>query len=446
MSISRRRFLSLGGATVAAGAAVAVAGPAMWRDLVDHQVHQSRSGPTANRSRVLVVIDLGGGNDGLNTLVPSDGRYRDARPTLGVPEKTLLALEGTTAYALNPALAPLQKWWGRRQLVAVDGLAIPDQSRSHFMASDVWWTAEPDDPRGTGWLGRWLDSQPDAASNPLRGISLGLDTLALTGHTAMATVVSDPASFSLMAPAGADADAMTRAFLATARPASSDGIMAASQQAVPDAIHAIDTLTPVLTGSKAVTFPSSDSTNAEPTGASAAGAVLGGQVAGGTGQGVTVTGLLEVAAGIIDLGIGTQVIMVSVTGFDTHADQTARQPPLLTDLAQGLDGFLVHHAGQGPRRRRAGRHDQRVRAAGRAENGSGTDHGEASVQFLAGAGVNGGKVVGTADLAHLDDGDLPIQIDTRSVYAAALDWLGGPTDDILGHRYDRYDLMHGLIS
>ncbi len=424
MSISRRRFLGLGGATVAAGAAVAVAGPMAWRDLVHDQVHGAKSTTTSNRSRVLVVIDLGGGNDGLNTLVPADGRYRDARPTLAVPENKLLALDGTTAYSLNPALAPLQKWWNRHRLVAVDGLAIPDQTRSHFMASDVWWTAEPDDPRGTGWLGRWLDSQPDAASNPLRGISLGLDTLALTGHTAMATVVSDPTSFSLMAPPGADADALTRAFLATSRPTASDPVMAASQQAVPDALHAVDSLTPALSGSKAVTFPSSDAT----------------ATGGDTGQQLTVTGLLEVAAGIIELDLGTQVIMVSVTGFDTHADQTARQAPLLTDLAEGLDGFL------GVMDEKGRSDDVLVLTTsefGRrvAENGSGTDHGEASVQFVAGGAVKGGQVVGSADLAHLDDGDLPIQIDTRSVYAAALDWLGGPTDDILGHHYDRLGLI-----
>ena len=76
-----------------------------------------------------------------------------------------------------------------------------------------------------------------------------------------------------------------------------------------------------------------------------------------------------------------------------------------------------------------------------AENGSGTDHGEASVHFLAGGRVNGGQVVGQADLAKLDSGDLPIEIDTRSVYAAALDWLGGPTDEILGGHYDRHDLL-----
>jgi uncharacterized protein (DUF1501 family) len=448
MTMSRRKFLSLGGATVAAGAA----GVLTWQELVDHHVHQAASSsssttsttagaghavPPAHRGRVLIVVDLGGGNDGLNTLVPSDGRYRDARPTLAVAESGLIALKGTTSYGLNPVLKPLTKWWDAGHLVAVDGVAIPDQTRSHFMASDVWWTAMPTEPHGTGWLGRWLDAQPDP-SNPLRAVSLGFNTLMLNGERSVSTVIADPTNFSLMTPAGADADTVTKALLATARPSSADLTMADSQQAIPDAIHAVDVLTPVLSGKKQVEFPAVDTLNAPVTGQGAAAFVPG--KAGGTGEEVSVTGLLEAAAGIIELGIGTQVVVVSVTGFDTHADQADRQAPLLTDVAQGLDGFLSTMAAKG--------HADDVLVLtisefGRrvAENGSGTDHGQASVQFLAGAGVHGGQVVGSADLAHLDDGDLPIQIDTRCLYAAALDWLGGPTDEILHGHFDRHDLV-----
>jgi uncharacterized protein (DUF1501 family) len=432
MSVSRRRFLGLAGGLAAGGAAAAAAGPLLWQDLVDHQVHRATSASTTSSSsdpgpssagRVLVVVNLGGGNDGLNTLVPANSAaYHQARPSLGVADDQLVSLAGTTAYGLHPNLAPLQKWWAAKQLVAVDGLAIPGQSRSHFMASDVWWTAQPGDPHGTGWLGRWLDADADR-TNPLRAISLGLDTLAMTGRSSLATVVSDPGQFALMTPPGIDAAGLTRAFLATAHPSSGQATLAASQQAIPDTLRAVDTLTPVLAGSKRVSFSGADASTTA------------------TDEVVSVTGLLEVAAGIIGLDIGTRVIMVSVTGFDTHANQDTRHPALLTDLAQGLDGFLATMA-------RQGRADDVVVVTtsefGRrvSENGSGTDHGQASVQFLAGAKVNGGQVVGSANLAQLDQGDLPIEIDTRSVYAAALDWLGGPTDEILGGRYDR----HGLVT
>jgi uncharacterized protein (DUF1501 family) len=441
MTISRRTFLSLGGAAVAVGAAGAIVGTEAWRDLVEHHANEARSAPTTSHSahpnRVLVVIDLGGGNDGLNTLVPADGRYRDARPTLAVPENRLIALSGTTAYALNPALAPLKRWWDSKQLAAVDGLAIPDQTRSHFVASDVWWSGESEGTHSTGWLGRWLDAQPDP-TNPLRAISLGLDTQAFLARQAMATVVSDPSDFELTLK-GADPQTLVSDIRQMAQPLSNDDVMAASQRAIPDTLKAIDTLSAVFDGPKAVTFPVSDSANSAPTGSAAAGAVLGGRITG-TGQAVTATSLLEAAAGIINLAIGTQVIMVSVTGFDTHSDQLDRHPLLLSDFAQGLDGFLRAMQQQGRSNDvlvvTTSEFGRRV-----AENGSGTDHGNASVHFLAGAGVRGGQVVGRANLAQLDEGDVPLEIDSRSIYAAALDWLGGPTDEILGRRYDRYDLV-----
>jgi uncharacterized protein (DUF1501 family) len=429
MSLSRRRFLGIAGGVAAGGAAAAVAGPRIWQDLVDQQVHRSRStsqsSTTSPRTpaagsdhRVLVVVNLSGGNDGLNTLVPANnGTYHDARPTLGLAEDTLIPLAGTTAYGLNPALAPLQRWWAGKQLAAVDGLAMPEQSRSHFRASDVWGSAEPEASNPTGWLGRWLDTDGDT-HNPLRAISVGGGTRTLLSKSSIATAVGFPEQFALMTPKGIDADGLTKAFLATSHPLMSDATAAASQQAIPDTFHAVDTLTPVLTGSRRVSF-------SEP---------------GAAVQPGPVAGLLEAAAGIIDLELGTRVIVASVTGFDTHASQLTLHPPLLRDLGQGLDGFLSAMQAQG-------RADDvlvlTTSEFGRrvAENGSGTDHGHASVHFLAGPAVHGGQVVGQPDLDKLDDGDVPLEIDTRSLYAVALDWLGGPTDEILGAHHDRYGLI-----
>ncbi len=439
----RRTFLGLAGGAVAGAAAVAVGGPVVWEDLVDQARHNATASGSSGGSgvdpRTLVVVNLGGGNDGLNTLVPAGaGAYHDARPTLGVADSSLVALEGTTAYGLNPALAPLAKWWKAEQLVAVDGLAIPDQSRSHFLASDVWSSGDPADPRGTGWLGRWLDTDGDV-HNPLRAITLGLANGALVGHTSVATALVDPQDFAFQSPKQFDGDEIARGFQAAANPRSSDALEAASQQAIPDALNSARSLSAVLSGPQRVQFSAPDSANAVPAGVPTS-QVLPGRASGGTGEAVTITSLLEVAAGIIDLRLGTRVIVVSAGGFDTHAAQTTRHPALLTDLAQGLDGFLSTMAAKG-------RADDVVVMTtsefGRRvhENGSGTDHGEASVHFLAGGRVNGGRVVGQANLAKLDGGDLPIEIDTRSIYAAGLDWLGGPTDEILRGHYDRHALV-----
>lgn len=426
--LSRRKFLGLTGA--AAGGLVA--GGLAWRAMVDDSVNSAVEGagtttPSASGNRVLVVLQLAGGNDGLNALVPVDGRYHDARPSLAVADADLVALAGTTSYGLAPALAPLASHWAAGRLVAVDGVGFPDQTRSHFRAMDTWWSATPGTQSATGWLGRWLDAT-GATPDPLRAIALGAGSPALVGERSVATVVLDPAGFALAAPKGADADRITKAFLATSAPLAGDPWLAAAQQAVPETTDAVDRLAGAIAAASA--NPGSGTGVTSSTTRRQAGA----------GTGDTFTALLDVAAGVVDLHLGTQVIMVTVSGFDTHTDQATRQPELLTDLATGLDRFLG-------RVQQQGRGDEvlvlTTSEFGRrvGENGSGTDHGNGGVLFLAGAGVQGGRVVGAADLEHLVDGDVPSTLDARSAYAAALDWLGGPTDDVLGGSFDRLGLV-----
>jgi len=143
----------------------------------------------------------------------------------------------------------------------------------------------------------------------------------------------------------------------------------------------------------------------------------------------------------VALDVGTQVVVVGVDGFDTHSRQDEVHPRLLADLARGLTTFLAEMTD-------LGRADDVLVVTtsefGRrvAENGSaGTDHGNAGTQFAVGPAVIGG-MVGEVGLAHQVDGDLPVTLDARTLYAVALDWLGGPTDEVLGDRYDR----HGLLS
>jgi uncharacterized protein (DUF1501 family) len=153
-----------------------------------------------------------------------------------------------------------------------------------------------------------------------------------------------------------------------------------------------------------------------------------------------VTALLQSAAGIIEQGIGTQVILVAVSGFDTHADQLDRQSTLLTDVGEGIAQFVS-------RIQKANKGDDVLLVTtsefGRrvAENASGTDHGTGNVMFVVGNGINGGKVIGDLGFGALVDGDIPIAVDTRSLYSVALDWLGGPTDAVLGATYDRYGVL-----
>lgn len=422
--LSRRKFLGAAGGV----AGVAAAGGGAWAALVRNSVEQS-SGPTPTTTRpattttepsmteppstpqpqsdrVLVVVQMAGGNDGLNTLVPASGVYRDARPIIAIPEDDLVALSKTD-FSLHPSLAPLTRWWNLGSMTAVEGVGIPFQSRSHFRSTDTWLSGVSGATSRTGWLGRWLDATQQGEPDPLRAISLVGGSPMLVGEKSLATVIQSAEAFGLRTPEGIDAEGLISAFLATASPLASDPTLAAAQQAIPSAVDAVDLLTEAFD--------------------------IGDAGAGGSDT----AGAFEVAARIIDLGIGTQVITIGLGGFDTHSNQLARQTALLDDLAAGIAGFMEKVEADGYAERvtlmTISEFGRRV-----AENGSGgTDHGQGSVQFLFGPSIAGWEVHGELDLGNLSEGDVPMLVDERSIYAEALDWLGGPTDDILGGTYDR---------
>jgi len=363
----------------------------------------------------LVVVQMAGGNDGLNTLVPADGRYRDARPIIGIPPSDLIEMSKTD-YSMHPSLAPLGRWWDLGSMTAVEGVGIPQQTRSHFKSTDTWMAGATGATSRTGWLGRWMDATQDGDPDPLRAIALVGGGPMLVGDTSLATVINSAEAFRLRAPEGVDADALIAAFLATSSPVSAEPVLAAAQQAIPSTVDAVSLLSGVI-----------DAAVAEGDG-------------GGVSRSDTV-GAFDVAARIIDLGIGTQVITIGLNGYDTHSNQLIRQSELLADLAAGVSGFLDRVEADG--------HSEDVLVMtmsefGRrvGENGSGgTDHGQGGLQFLFGRDVNGWEVHGELDLGNLTEGDVPTKVDERSVYAEVLDWLGGPTDEILGQSFERIGVL-----
>jgi len=422
VSTSRRRFLAGAGL---GGAAVVVSGGLLWRRVDPASSPSSTAalpGPVealgiAPADTILVVVQLSGGNDALNMLVPGDGRYLDARPTLGVPEAQRLALAGTTAYAAHPALAPLVSWWDQGRLGAVAGAGFADQSRSHFDALDTWWSAGDGRGDAAGWLGRWLDLTVDHdPDNPLRAIALGSGSPALAGTRSSHTVVTSIDSFALDERTGLTASALAGVRAAMSEPGAADPpLLAAARRSIPATLAAVDRLSAV--------------------------SASGGEVPDAADTpGGSITTLLDTAADILALDLGTRIVQVSVSGFDTHAAQAIVHPQLLDDLAGGLDRFLGAMADQGKADRvlviTVSEFGRRV-----AENGAGTDHGKASTLLVAGASVVGGQVHGEVDLAALEDGDVPIAVDTRSVYANALDFLGGGADEVLGAPYDRLGIL-----
>ncbi len=399
MNIDRRRFLALTGigALAACDAQMPTTAPppstsapsTSTSALVVEPVDLAQA---AAADRVLVVVQLGGGNDGLNTLVPVSGRYHDLRPTLGLNDDTLIPVPGTTAYGLHPAFAPMAGLLTTNNVAMVEGIGYPAPSRSHFVALDTWWSASTT-ASTTGWLGRYLDVSGGTAENPMRAIALGSGSPALLGQTSRPTVVLSPQSFAVKSPNSAD---LLRAWeVIGGRPALS-------------AVAALKVFDELRVTSSAASYSDDED----------AGAISRG---------------LRTAGDLIAAQRGAQIIYVSVGGFDTHAGQAASHQALLADLATGiaslfdrLDAVGLSHTVTLMTVSEFGR-----RAA---ENGSGTDHGKAGMQFVVGPNVAGG-VYGDADLSKLADGDLAAGIDTRCLYADALGWLGVSSDEVLARQF-----------
>jgi uncharacterized protein (DUF1501 family) len=432
-SFGRRRFLALAGSgavvvavagcrssgsgTVSRGSSTTTAGSSASSSPASTgpstSTAASGAGAGAAGERILVLVQLNGGNDGLNTLVPADGRYRDARPNLAVPEAELVALPGESAYALHPSLAPLLPLWQAERLSFVESIGFPDPDRSHFVAMDTWRRAG-DLTAPTGWLGRVLDQLP-ADPDPLFATALDSGAPLLLGTRRQPTVILRPASFDF-------AKGIRRELLARmADPPAEDPLVAAAQGATVRAVAAVKAFgdladpAPAGGGDARVTDPP-----AREGGASLADG-------------------LATAAQLVTGDVGARIVVVSASGFDTHANQAATQKALLADLAEGLTRFTaaIDKAGMGDRVLIATTSEFGRRVQ---ENGSGgTDHGKAGVSLLLGPVRPG--IHGALDLGDLQDGDVRPAVDPRVLYTAALDWLGADPVEIIGRRYDDVPLL-----
>jgi uncharacterized protein (DUF1501 family) len=351
---------------------------------------------SATVERVLVVVQLSGGNDGLNTLIPLDGRYHDLRPTIGLPDAGLVAIPGSPGYGLHPALAPLQDLMGGGRLAIVPSLGYANQGRSHFVALDNWWSATPGHTSQTGWLGRYLDLSSGTDQNPLRAVALGAGAPALTGVRSQPTVVLDPATF------GIHAAAASRASLVEAWKQIGGSRAVAAAQAV-DVFGRL-TLQAAAAGTDEK-------------------------------EGGDIAQALATAAELIIAGKGAKVIHITAGGFDTHSGQLATHAALLDDLAKGIVHFNARLTAAGMADRALVMTTSEFGRRARENGSGGTDHGQAGVQFLAGPLAHGG-LIGVTDLANLDDGDVKPTVDVRSLYRTALDWLGAPAEDVLAGRFD----------
>jgi len=346
--------------------------------------------------RILVLVQLEGGNDGLNTVVPfGDDLYYKARPSLGVKRGDVVRLD--EQIGLHPGLRPLRAAWDGGHLGVLQGVGYPEPNRSHFTSSDIWHTASTTPPeRWNGWLGRALDR---VASNDVPGLHLdpGPLNLALVGEKVVVPSIADAARFKVE---GGRRDLLRSV---SRRPRSAD----TAEFIRKSAAQAYDTSARV---EKAL------------------------QNANGRGaypQSALANRLWQTAR-LIEAGMPSRVYAVRLSGFDTHSRQAEAHAALMTELGGALAAFQADLQASGSSDRvltvtysEFGRRVKQNRSLG-------TDHGAAAPMLVMGGKVRGGMHGAHPSLAELDDGDLKHHTDFRQVYATILDrWIGAPSQKVL---------------
>jgi uncharacterized protein (DUF1501 family) len=377
--------------------------------------------PVANRpgarDTILVVIQLTGGNDGLNTVIPyADPNYARLRPTLRQPREQVRRINDQIG--LHPSMNAMADLLQDQSLCVVQGVGYPNPSQSHFRSMDIWQAASTERDLPEGWIGKALRHIPAASSFHLAGTN-ETAPLALTGSPVRVPSITSLADFQLRLEAAGNADrrAQQQVIETTAAPASanaSGGLLDFVQRTAANTYASSHRLQELArTYEPRVPYPASGLANH-----------------------------LRLAAQLIDAGLGARLFYVTLDGFDTHAGQAGPHGNLLREVSDAISAFYRDLSQRGHRDRllimtfsEFGRRAQ--------ENGSrGTDHGSAAPMFLVGGRVKAGLVGAHPSLTSLEDGNLRHHTDFRQVYATLLDsWLGVPSRQVLGREFQPVDVL-----
>jgi uncharacterized protein (DUF1501 family) len=391
---NRRQFLKYTGA---AGAAT------MAATLSFEEIAQAATvTPLPVGTPILVIVTLYGGNDGLNTVVPYlDPAYASNRPGMSLTASEVLPL--SDSLALNGTMTGFESLWNANKLAIVLGTSYPNPNLSHFSSMAIWQTASPVEEISSGWIGRYLDGLPHDAFRAI-GVDSTLTPL-LAGNKRVGSMV--PVS-GLQVPWGSMATQMQL----LADPSKQDTeLVADAASSIGDLFSLAATLTPVLK-------------TAPPTSAT------------------PLAQQLDVVADMITGNVPTRVYSVSLSSFDTHADELALQNVLIGQVSDAITAFLTQIDGT-PRA-----NDVVVMAYSefgrrvQANAGGGTDHGTSAPVFVAGNRVVGGFYGEQPSLTNLNQGDLAVVVDFRDIYASMLeDVLGAEAAPILNGWKTKLDLI-----
>ncbi len=400
--LSRRDLMKQGGLI-----AVGLAAPKWLSTIAEADVLRIAKGGKPASDTVLVVCQLSGGNDGLNTVVPfTDSLYYKYRPTLAHKEDAVLKLN--QSLGLHPSMKGLHTLYGEGKVAVVTNVGYPKPNRSHFKSMDIWQSASPDDKMRHGWIGRHFDvALKNQPPNPI--VALGLSTekpLALVGESA-----SIPCFASLTDVSSMLGDANSEKLLRDIQgmDAMNDSPTRVVQQANKAALDAMSILSKQLS-----TFAPKQTYGDDAFG----------------------KGFKQISQ-LIGASPSTRVVYFSAGGFDTHSRQADTHARLLGNFSDAVLAFQREMEA-------IGKGDKVVVLVfsefGRrvTENASqGTDHGAAAPMFVIGGKVKGGVHGSNPDLTDLQDGDVRFKVDFREVYSATLDqWMGGDSEIVLGQKFN----------
>ena len=369
---------------------------------------------TTKKDPVLVVLQMSGGNDYMNTVIPyNDPLYRDNRPAVGVPEDKILRLDDEVG--LHPSAAPIRDMYEEGKVALIHGAGFPNSPRSHFRCMDIWHTCEPDTMGTEGWLGRATRDFDPNKENVVTTVSFGpslFRALALPGVPV--ACIDDLDTYGFLPAINEHEQRMKilDRFSRLYSPAIGTGaVMDYLGQTGIDSLAGADILK---------VAPQKYASNVEYP---------------NTPLAKKLKGMAQVHLA----GLGTRILYTDHGSFDSHSNQVGMHDTLWKDVSEGVQSFFddlkEHDAGDNVIMFIFSEFGRRVH-----DNGSGTDHGAAGVCFVIGDGVKGGQYSDypSRKPVDLEQGDLVPNTDFRGIYSTLLeDWMGLDAVSIVGGTFEK---------
>ena len=373
---------------------------------------------STKRDPILVVIQLTGGNDSLNTLIPyGDSLYYENRNTVAIPQEEVIAIDGN--FGFNPAMQPIKDLYDEGKVALIQGVGYPNPNRSHFRSMDIWHTCEPDKQGPEGWLGRVIRDIDPHGENVLTGVNFGRGlprALAVPGVPVASVAVLE--TYGVLTgiseePDRTDAlDVFARMYAPTI---GSGPVMDYLGQTGLDALKGADIL---KTAPDRYVSSIEYADNA-------------------------ISKNLQGISKVLNANLGTRIFYTQHGGYDTHANQGPVHPKLWTELSQAISDFYAdlveHEVSEDVLMFVFTEFGRRVK-----DNGSGTDHGSGGLAFAIGDPVKGGMYSEYPSLkeSNLLEGDLQFNVDYRGVYGSMVEnWLQLDPITVVGGNFEQLDFV-----